>query len=379
MDRNQMYFVDRSDGFKYFRSFDYLLFFSVIILSLVGIVILSSAVQTFRNPRADIIKQLVSIILGVIIALSISIFDYRYIKNISFILYGVCVLLLLAVFFVGYEIENTGAKSWLDFKVITFQPSELAKIASILIISKFIEDIKNGEGRFNIIKILVFFIIPLGLILKQPDLGTAMVYCFIMLVLVFIAGIKYRYIIITSILSIGFIPILWGKLDQYRKDRILTFLDPGLDPLGKGYHVIRSKIAIGSGGFLGQGLYNGIQSQSEFGLPVKESDFIFAVHGEEFGFIGTTLLIVLFAFMILKCIQISMKAKDHFGKLVAAGIAAMWMFHFIENVGMCIGLMPVTGIPLPFISQGGSAMLTNFMALGVLMSISMRNQETSVS
>jgi rod shape determining protein RodA len=217
--------------------------------------------------------------------------------------------------------------------------------------------------------------IPMALVVAEKDFGTVLVYMFMFFVLIFICGLPYKYIITmlgTFILST---PLIWFfVLNDKRRNRILVFLDPELDPLGAGFNVIRSKMAIGSGQVYGKGIFKGIQAQNGT-VPVSESDFIFSVVGEELGFIGAVIIILLFCFILIRCIYIAKNARDSYGMFVIVGITSMWAFHAIENIGLSIGVLPCTGIPLPFVSTGGSYMLTSFIAVGIVLSISMRRKK----
>lgn len=368
-----MYFVEKTDEFKYFKNFDYILFFSVIILTIGGMIVLGSATKTNAAGIDDLRSQIISMILGIILALSISVFDYREIKNLSFPFYAFTIILLVIALFIGKGRDEWGTAGWIIIKGWSFQPSELAKTATILILARYMERMKKNEGKYNLIYIAIFALIPLILVLIQPDVGTALVFVFIFLILIYIADIKYSYIFMAITGFIVAIPLAWFFIfSTYQKNRIMTFIYPELDPLGAGYQVQRAKLAIGSGKLFGQGLFNGIQTQSN-GIPVKESDFIFAVIGEELGFIGALLFIAFLLFIVLRCLYVARKTKDLYGTYIVIGVAAMWAIHIIENIGMNVGMMPVTGIPLPFISAGGSAMITNYIALGIVLNVSMRN------
>jgi rod shape determining protein RodA len=228
--------------------------------------------------------------------------------------------------------------------------------------------------------------LPIGLILLQPDVGTATVFVFSLIVVLFIYGIPYRYFLIAAGAFAAAAPIMWFFIlptDRFRhiRDRIMTFVFPETDLLGKGLQVYRSKMTIGSGQLFGKGLFHGIQTQnsssvSSFNVPEKQTDFIFSVIGEELGFIGSIIVIALIFFILFRCIYIAMNSRDAYGSYMVIFIASMMGFHFIENIGMCIGVLPVTGIPLPFVSQGGSSLVTNFLNIGVLLSVSMRRKKT---
>lgn len=372
-----MYFVEKTKGINFIRQFDYMLFIAVLLLSAIGILALGSATLSSQS-NSVLIKQVISVAIGIIAALVISTFDYKDFKTLGIVIYIVSIILLVVVIFKGSGRDEWGANSWLNLPLIgSYQPSEIAKIAVIVVISIFFERIKEGQlDRKNILKLFVYTAIPVALVLKQPDMGTAMVFMFVFTIMVFICGIPYRYIFIALGTFVASLPVLWlFVLQEHQKWRFKVFLDPDLDKAGKGFQVIRSKLAIGSGQIYGQGLFQGIQTQNN-GVPVNQTDFIFTVIGEELGFIGSVAVLVIIFFILMRCLYIAKNSRDAYGSFVVVGLTGMMGFHFIENIGMCIGVLPVTGIPLPFMSQGGSAMVTNYIAIGIILSISMRRKRT---
>ena len=284
-------------------------------------------------------------------------------------LYVITVLALIAVLFTT---PITGATSWFKIGPISIQPSELGKITLILGLGKVIEHFKK-KNTLNkplvVLIILAFIAVPILLVIKQPDYGTAMVLLAITAAMLFTGGINYKYIIGAVLITAIAIPLAYNYvLPIHAKNRIDVFLNPQLDPQGAGYNIIQAKLAVGSGQLWGMGLMEGNQTQLGY-LPMKVTDFIYAVIGEEMGFIVSALVVVIFVLLIIRGFYIAKMTSDLFGMLVATGISTMYLAHFLENVGMNIGLMPITGIPLPFISYGGSAMLTNFIGLGLLLSV----------
>ena len=284
-------------------------------------------------------------------------------------LYVITVLALIAVLFTT---PINGATSWFKIGPISIQPSELGKITLILGLGKVIEHFKKKNTLNNplvVLTILAFIAVPILLVIKQPDYGTAMVLLAITATMLFAGGINYKYIIGAVLITAIAIPLAYNYvLPIHAKNRIDVFLNPQLDPQGAGYNIIQAKLAVGSGQLWGMGLMEGNQTQLGY-LPMKVTDFIYAVIGEEMGFIVSALVIVIFVLLIIRGFYIAKMTSDLFGMLVATGISTMYLAHFLENVGMNIGLMPITGIPLPFISYGGSAMLTNFIGLGLLLSV----------
>lgn len=373
-----MYSVEKTRGMNFWKQFDYPIFITVLILSIIGIIVIISATKVMPNgvdgSRIPLV-QAIGLVLGIIGALIICALDYNDLKTLGIVFYLGCIGLLVAVLFMGHG-ENLGSRSWLKVGPLSVQPSEFAKVAFIIIVSIYLEKIWEGSRDIlNILKLLVFAAAPIVLIFAQHDFGTTMVFVFILFIMVFISGIPYKYIMILATTFFMSLPFIWlFALNDKRKDRIRVFFDPELDPLGSGMNVIRSKIAIGSGQIFGKGLFNGLQTQTA-GVPVKESDFIFSVVGEELGFVGCMIIISLLFFLLIRSIYIARSARDSYGTFLVVGATAMFAFHTIENIGMTIGLLPVTGLPLPFISQGVSSMLTNYLAVGIILSVSMRRKK----
>lgn len=362
---------------KIFKNLDYGLIIIVLLLFSVGIVTLYSANGGETGNLSEVYKQLSWFAAGIIIMLLVILVDYEIIGKFWIPFYVLITILLVLVLFTT---PINGATSWFKVGSLSIQPSEFAKIMIIISLAKTIDYFKT-RGTLNKVTtlafILLFIAIPLVLIIKQPDYGTAMVMLVIAIVMIFIAGIKWRYIISATIFASIALPLLYNfVLPQHAKDRILVFLNPQIDPRGKGYNVIQSKLAVGSGKLWGMGLFNGNQTQLGI-LPMKTTDFIYSVISEEMGFVVSALVILLFAILIIKIINNARNAKDLYGTLVCAGVAAMFFAHFTENVGMTMGLLPITGIPLPFISYGGSAMLTNFIGLGLALNVGARKQKIS--
>ncbi len=367
-----MYFVEKSKPANAYKRFDYLLFSLVMILAAIGLVVFSSAVK----DRPSLLKpQILALIMGIALCLILSAIDYKDLKVLSlFIFFGAMGLMVLVLFF--GKGEDLGNKNWINIAGMSVQPSEYAKIAYIILASVFLERIKDSQekNKSDIIKFLAYTCVAIGFVLLQKDLGTAMVFAFIFVLFIYMAGIPYRYIFILAGAAGLSLPFIWVYvLNDKRKDRILTFISPERDPQGGGYNVIKSKLAIGSGQLFGQGYGSGLQTQSG-SVPVNESDFIFSVVGEELGFIGGCIIILLGLVILLRIIYVSKNSSDTYGSFLCIGVAGMMGFNFIENIGMSIGLLPVTGLPLPFVSQGGTAMLANFTAVGIVLSVSLRRK-----
>jgi rod shape determining protein RodA len=329
-------------------------------------------------------KQGISSLIGLLLMAILSFFDYRFFRGTSWILYAISILLLLYVDFFG--MAAGGAMRWIDLGFFQLQPSEIAKVVVIVSLASFFASRREKITWLDLLKSFGIIIPPLALILKEPDLGTALVISFIYIVLLFMAKpSRIQTVIIFSsifiVLSAGILAAFnitpfKGLMHDYQRNRILTFVDPNLDPYGKGYNVKQAQITVGSGGILGRGLGKGTQSQLQF-LPKAQTDFIFSGIAESFGFLGSLTFLTLLAYLIIKIVGIGAVARDEFGMFVAIGAAAMFSFQIFVNVGMNIGLTPVTGIPLPFASYGGSALVAYLFLVGLVQSVFIRHKKIS--
>ncbi|MCE5287370.1 MAG: rod shape-determining protein RodA [Pelosinus sp.] len=300
-------------------------------------------------------------------------FDYKSIGRVANTLYGINLVMLLAVMVVGQS--ALGAQRWIQIGPINLQPSEFSKLIMIIALANLLDKKWGKLNTFReIIPVFLYIAIPFVLVLKQPDLGTSLVFLAILFGMIFVAGISIKHLMLIFAGGAAIMPIFWHFLKDYQKKRLTVFIDPNVDPLGSGYHIIQSKIAIGSGMLFGKGLFGGTQSQLNF-LPENHTDFIFAVIGEELGFIGAVIILMLYFILLYRGIKIASVAPDNFGTLLAAGITAMLTFHVLVNVGMTAGIMPVTGIPLPLMSYGVSSLTTNMISVGILLNIYMRRQK----
>lgn len=355
--------------------------FTILIIALaicaIGILsIYSSTYQKDDEVYRDIYKrQIFWVLLGVALFLLISRFNYRRLWDITYILYAIGLLLLFLVFVLG--ITRLGAQRWLKFAWLNFQPSEFIKIIMIIFLARYfsrqpLEDISLLVHRLGIFRGLILpailVAIPMGLIIEQPDLGTATMVMFIFVAMLYLAQVKLRYLIMLFSLALCTLPLFWFLLRDYQKERLLVFLNPNIDPLGAGYTIIQSKIAIGSGGLFGKGWLSGTQGQLSF-LPEAHTDFIFATFAEEWGLVGAAVLLLLYYLLINQAIAIGLRTRDYFGKLLSFGIAAMLSVQVFVNIAMTMGLAPVVGIPLPLMSYGGSSVVMMFIALGILVNI----------
>jgi len=357
---------------KIFKFFDWTLFITTFLITLFGLVtIYIATVNSSAGYMRYIKPQAASFIIGFICIFVILFVDYDLIGKLYLPIYfGTNILLILVLF----TKEINGARSWISIAGITFQPSEIAKIAIIICAGKFIDLHKEKINEpLTLLKILIFSFIPVGLIYLENDLGTSMVCTFIIAIMLFVAGLHWKYIITAISLALISLPAIWINLDGYQKGRIQVFLDPTLDPSGKGYQVLQAKTAIGSGMLLGRGLDNAKFIKYGY-LPENHTDMIFSVIGEVFGFAGGCFLIFLYLILFYRLIMLSKQSKDLYGSIITMGILAMILFHVIENIGMNMGLMPVTGIPLPFVSYGGTSLLSNLLGIGIVLSIGIRRK-----
>jgi len=347
---------------------DWSLYLVPLILAILGIVIIFSV--TYTTKPTLVYSQIVYLILGFGVAIFLTLLDYRILRGVSFFLYLVILALLVIVLIFGSR--TLGANRWLDFGFFQLQPSEIGKLIVLLFLARVFSEREAMHFR-EILLILAIVGVPIILILFQPDFGTAMVIFIELIILLFFSNI--RKIILVGILAGVMVcaPIGWHFLKGYQKDRIYTFINPSGDPYGSGYNVTQAKITVGSGGLWGQGIGKGTQIQLNF-LPVAHSDFIFASTAEAIGFVGSSILIILLIFLCVRVITISRVSKDSFGFYFAIGWGMILLFQIMVNVGMNLGIMPVTGIPLPFVSSGGSSMLTNMAAIGILQSIYLRHR-----
>jgi len=366
------------------KRFDFILLITTILLCIYGLVIINSATMSKITGSEPFLKtQIIAFGLGTAALLVLVFIDYDIYGSLYIPIYVLTNLLLLYTLINPVEAPEWGdVRSWIAIGPIVFQPSEIAKFGVIISLSKFIDINKDNINHpVVLLKIILFAFLPIALILIQPDFGTAVVFIFFIVIMIYIAGIDRKYVL--SIMIIGLILIIAGLSvffqimenytlgDDFRFDRIVTFFYPELDPDDTGYQVIQSKTAIGSGMLYGRGLYKGVQNQLGY-LPTKETDFIFAVIGEELGLTGGIVLLCLYAILLYRLIRIAKNAANMFGSLIVTGITAMLLFHIFENIGMTMGLTPVTGIPLPFISYGGTFMLVNMISIGLCLSVGMK-------
>ncbi len=346
-----------------------------ILLIAIGLVALFSSTQ--NSDYEELKKQIMWLIVSIPVMIVVILVNYEFIAKISPVLYGLSLLLLIGVLFTE---PINGATSWFSIGPFTLQPSEFAKIAIVLFLAYVIVKLqkKHKDDINKIWKLalsLLVVAVPVLLIIKQPDYGTALAFLFALVFMLYAAGIGKRYIITAILLIVILVPVAYFfVLPEHAKTRIDVYLNPNLDPRGAGYNIIQSKLAIGAGQAFGMGILKGNQTQLGYLYP-KTTDFIFAVIGEEMGFVVAGTVILLYIVLIIKATKIAKTAKDDLGSYIAIGIAGIFFFHMIENIGMTMGLLPITGIPLPFVSYGGSSLLTNLILIAILLNISGRRQK----
>jgi rod shape determining protein RodA len=332
---------------------------------------------TGRNDAATplYLRQLYWMLLGWAAFGVMMVVDYRILARYAYLGYGAVVVLLVLVLFLGRT--SQGAQRWLSVGGVSFQPSELAKLAVLFALAHYFAQ-RRIVGGYRVAQLtvpLLLVLVPLALIMRQPDLGTALTLLFLFIAVVAVVGIRSRPVIVGLLLLFMTFPFawqaVWGSLKDYQRDRLVTFLNPSADPTGKSYHLMQSKIAIGSGGWFGKGYQEGTQSQLKF-LPEAHTDFVFSVFAEEWGFFGSFVVMGLFLALLLLGMETAIRARDMLGSLLAVGVVAMIGFNAMINVAMTSGLLPVVGIPLPLMSYGGTAMVTTMAGLGLIMNVRMR-------
>lgn len=341
------------------------------LLSGLGLVVLWSASGGAGAGAGYAARQAQWLVLGLAVMTAAAILDYHALEAHAVAIYFFHVVLLVLVFSMGKT--SMGAQRWLPLGPVRLQPSEFMKIA-MAIMAAWLMSRQRAAPPYGVGKLLIPLgaaLLPTFLILIQPDLGTAILVASVAIVIILFQGVKKNILLGAVVFALAAAPLAWGFLREYQQNRILTFLNPERDPLGAGYHIIQSKIAVGSGRMLGKGFLSGTQTHLLF-LPEKHTDFIFSVLAEEWGFVGAVFVLALYAFLILWGLDIAAKARDSFGRLLAIGVTSIIFFHVVVNVGMVTGLLPVVGVPLPLFSYGGSSVLTTFVVAGILLSIRRR-------
>jgi len=359
--------------FQKVKELDYFLIFCVLILSVVSLFVMYSTDggEILFHTKNHFFKLVVFFPVMIVLAF----FNLRFWHNFSYIIYLAVILLLIWVSFFG--IKSSGSQRWMDLYFFVLQPSELMKIAIILCLAKFYHRLKieNVNSLFSMSIVLSIIVAPVMLVLSQPDLGTSILIVLSGLIILWLGGVKIKYFIYSFITFLISLPFIISFLKPYQKLRILTFLDPDRDPLGAGYQIIQSKIAIGSGGLDGKGFLKGTQSYLDF-LPEKHTDFIFTLFSEEFGFIGSVLLLILYSIIIYRIIRIGAISRSNFARLFCFGFAFAIFIYIVVNLSMVLGLLPIVGSPLPIMSYGGSSMLATMIGFGIVLSAKINHKQT---
>ena len=359
--------------FQKIKELDYVLLICIIILSFLSLLVMYSTDggDILYHTKSHFIKLIIFFPLMMLIAF----FNIKYWHTFAYIFYFLIILLLVWVSLFG--LKASGSQRWMNLYLFVLQPSELMKIAIILALAKYYHRIKiqNVNSLSSIILVLTIILIPVILVISQPDLGTSVLIALSGLIILWIAGIRVKYFIFSLIISVISLPFIISFLKPYQKLRILTFLDPDRDPLGAGYQIIQSKIAIGSGGLNGKGFLKGTQSYLDF-LPEKHTDFIFTLFSEEFGFIGSVALLILYTIIIIRIIRIGVLSRSNFSKLFCFGFAFSIFIYIVVNLSMVLGLLPIVGSPLPIMSYGGSSMLATMIGFGIVLSAKVNHKQT---
>ncbi|KRC46364.1 MULTISPECIES: rod shape-determining protein RodA [unclassified Nocardioides] len=373
--------ASRRVAFPMWGDVDRILLAAVLALSLIGCVLIWSATLerddlTGGDSRAFLVKQLINVVIGLGLMATVVMTDHRWVRILAPIAYLVAIAGLVLVLAMGSTIN--GSRSWLIIGGMSFQPSELAKLAVVVGMALVVAERSEGRwrdrvGTTDVLLMLVVAGVPAVLILAQPDLGTMLVLTATVFGVIAASGADRRWLGLLGAGGIGIavFAVVSGFLKQYQVDRFLAFTNPDLDPKGAGYNVEQARIAVGNGGLFGQGLFDGSQTQSGF-VPEQHTDFVFTVAGEELGLVGAAVIVALLGIVLWRSLRIATRTDDVFGRIAAAGIACWFGFQAFQNIGMCLGIMPVTGVPLPFVSYGGSSMFAGMLAVGLLQNIHLR-------
>jgi len=359
--------------FQKIKNLDYILLFSILSLCVISVFVMYSTDggQILYHTKSHFIKLLIFFPLMIVISL----FNIKFWHTTSYFFYFIIILLLIWVSV--YGLTSSGSQRWINLYFIVLQPSELMKIGVILCLAKFYHRIKIDDVNsfMNIIVGLTIIVVPIILVLAQPDLGTSILIASSGLIILWLGGVKIKYFFISFVTFLISLPFIISFLKPYQKLRILTFLDPDRDPLGAGYQIIQSKIAIGSGGLSGKGFLKGTQSYLDF-LPEKHTDFIFTLFSEEFGFFGSIVLLLIYTIIIIRIIRIGVISRSNFAKLFCFGFAFAIFIYIVVNLSMVLGLLPIVGSPLPIMSYGGSSMLATMIGFGIIFSAKINHKQT---
>ena len=363
---------NRINLFQKFRDFDYILLTCILLLGLISLMTMYSTDggKILFHTKSHFTKLIVFTIMMLIF----SFINIKYWFIIGYFFYIIVIALLVWTYLFG--IKSSGSQRWIDLYFINLQPSELMKICIILCLAKFFHRMKleNVNSIYTILTSLIIILLPMGLVIVQPDLGTALLIAISGIAVLWFAGINHKYFLYTMMGFLISLPFIISFLKPYQKLRVLTFLNPDRDPLGAGYQIIQSKIAVGSGGIFGKGFLKGTQSYLEF-LPEKHTDFIFTLFSEEFGFVGSAFLLIIYAIIIYRIIAIGSSSRSYFAKIFCYSFGAAIFVYIVINMSMVLGLVPIVGSPLPIMSYGGSSMLATMIGFGIVMSAKVHNQQ----
>jgi rod shape determining protein RodA len=353
--------------------FDWTILWIVLVLAAIGLLSVMSASYAGPHKPLDplVIRQLIWVGIGVAVMIVAVLFDYRALQTYAYPIYAIAVALLAAVEVIGHS--TGGSRRWINLGFFHLEPSEIAKLAMVLVMVRYFRD-EPPRGGWQLRQLIIPALllgVPVALVLKQPDLGTALVLVLITVTLIFVSGMNWRTMLVLGLVAVCAAPLSWHYLKPYQRQRLVSFVNPQADPLGSGYHIIQSEIAIGAGGASGKGFLKGTQARLNF-LPEQSTDFIFAVFAEEFGLAGSLALLALYAALIVRGAWIARHARDRFGALLAVGVTAIVFWQVAINVGMAVGMLPVVGITLPMVSYGGSSLIAMMAAMGLLISINSR-------
>ena len=364
---------NRLNLFQKIKDLDYILLFCILLLGLISLATMYSTDggKVLFHTKSHFVK----LIIFILMMLVISLINIKFWFLTGYFFYVILVGLLIWTYLFG--IKSSGSQRWMDLYFINLQPSELMKIFIILCLAKYFHRMKiqNVNSIYTILTSIVIITVPMGLVIVQPDLGTALLIAISGIVVLWFAGINHKYFIYTILGFLISLPFIISFLQPYQKLRVLTFLNPDRDPLGAGYQIIQSKIAVGSGGIFGKGFLKGTQSYLEF-LPEKHTDFIFTLFSEEFGFVGSTFLLLIYALLIYRVVAIGATSRSFFAKLFCYGFAAAIFVYVTTNMSMVLGLLPIVGSPLPILSYGGSSMLATMIGFGIVMSAKVHSQQS---
>ncbi|MEY3705122.1 MAG: hypothetical protein RLY29_494 [Actinomycetota bacterium] len=374
----------RNERRNFLNGSDPLINIAILLLSVAGIVLVYAATRDWYamnnlDPEYYLKRQLTNVLIGFALAFGTTLVDYRLLRAYTPILWGIGVFGLLLVLVPGVGSVVNGARSWIALPGgFQIQPAELAKLTIIVGMALILSERAAGENEPNNRQVLISLLvaaIPISLIVAQPDLGTVLIIAAAVISIIAVSGARFRWVLGLIVLGISgaYLAVASGEVSEYQLNRLRSFVDPYADPQASGYQLRQARITIGSGGFLGTGLFEGPQTNGRF-VPEQQTDFIFTVSGEQLGFLGSSFILILYSIILMRGFQIARRTQDQFGRLVSVGVVAWFSFQIFQNIGMTMGLMPMTGVPLPFLSYGGSSMFANMIAIGLLQNVYQRSR-----